>query len=125
MEPIQPPETAYPGAIYQFGGHHASAAGQTYPHLIHFVVLIPKDQVVRGEMEGADVGGIQLGKDDPLDLFRNGRLNENSTIIRNRISRMRAEADLCDSNFVHAGTARESGGSACAPLRDQQPRGPG
>lgn len=72
MEPIQPGNTS-PGAINQFGGYRAGAAGQTYPHLIHFVVLIPKDQVVRSEMEGADVGGIQLGKDDPLDLFRSGR----------------------------------------------------
>jgi len=115
MGPIQPENTS-PGAIYQFKGHRASAAGQTYPHLIHFVVLIPKDQVVRSEMEGADIGGIQLGTDDPLDLFRNGRSNKNSTVLWNRRSRMRAEADLCDSNFVHAGTARESRGSARAPL---------
>ena len=72
MGPIQPGNTP-PSAIYQFGGHHPGTAGQTYPQLIHFVVLIPKDQVVRSEMKGADVGDIQLGTDDPLDLFRNGR----------------------------------------------------
>ena len=79
MGPIQPGNTS-PSAIYQLGGHRASAAGQTYPHLIHFVVLIPKDQVVCSEMEGADVGGVQLGKDNPLDLFRTGRS------IRTRLS---------------------------------------
>lgn len=46
--------------IYRLEGHRTDATGQTHPHLVHFVVLIPKDQVVRSEMEGADVGAIQL-----------------------------------------------------------------
>lgn len=45
----------------------------THPHLVEFIVLIPKDQVVCCEMEGADVRDIQLGTDDALDLFRNDR----------------------------------------------------
>ena len=57
-------------------------------------------------MEGADVGSIQLGTDDPLDLFRNSQQSENSSALQDRGSRMRTEADLCDSNFVHAGAAK-------------------
>ena len=105
-------------------GASGGVARQTHPHLVHFAVLIPKDQVVRSEMEGADVGAVQLGADHPLDLVRNGQQNENSDVLQNRRPRMGAEADLCDSNLVHAGAARESGGSARAPLPDQQPPGP-
>ena len=96
-------ETTTSGAIYQFGGHHVGDSGQTHPHLVHFIVLIPEDQVVRSEMEGADVGPIQLGTNDPLDLFRNSRRNENSDRPQDHGPRVRIEANLCDSNFVHVG----------------------
>lgn len=50
--------------------HKADAFSDTHPHLVEFIVLILKDQMVRCEMESADVRTIQLGTDNPLDLFR-------------------------------------------------------
>ena len=110
-------ETTTSGAVYQFEGHHVGDSGQTHPHLVHFIVLIPEDQVVRSEMEGADVGSIQLGTDDPLDLFRNSRQNENSDRPQDHGPRVRIEANLCDSNFVHVGAAREREFRACASCK--------
>jgi len=63
--------------------------------------------MVRSEMEGADVGPVQFGTDDPLDLFQDDEGNEGSDGAQNRRSRTRSEADLCDSNFVHVGAVRE------------------
>jgi hypothetical protein len=67
------PGSTSPGTTHQFERDRASAFCRTYPHLFEALVLILEDQVVRSEMEGADVRAIQLGTDDPLDLFRNDR----------------------------------------------------
>ena len=95
--------------MHQLNGHGTHGSGKTHPHLVHFLVRIPKDQVVGSEMEGADVGPAQLGTDDPLDLFRNSRRNEDSDGQRDREPHMRSEANLCDSNFVHVGAAMRAG----------------
>ena len=95
--------------MHQLNGHGTHGSGKTHPQLVHFLVRIPKDQVVRSEMEGADVGPAQLGTDDPLDLFRNSRRNEDSDGRRDREPHMRSEANLCDSNFVHVGAAMRAG----------------
>ena len=71
MGPIHRGGWSSTGTCYQFRGHCASGFSATHPHLAQFRVLITKDQVVRSEMEGADVRAIRLGTDDPLDLFRN------------------------------------------------------
>jgi len=63
--------------------------------------------MVRSEMKGAGVGPVQLGTDNPLDLFRSRRRNENSEGSQNHGLRMGSEPDLCDSNFVHIGAARK------------------
>ena len=68
MEPIHRRGTSA-GTIHQFEWRVACALNNTQPHLVELIVLIPEDQVVRSEMEGADIRGVQAGTDDPLDLF--------------------------------------------------------
>jgi hypothetical protein len=82
MEPIHPRSTST-GTIYQFEWRVADALDNTHPRLVEFIVLIPEDQVVRSEMEGADVRAAQAGTDDPLDLFQYDRWNENSQDSQN------------------------------------------
>jgi hypothetical protein len=55
---------------------------------------MPKDQVVRSEMEGGDFGPVQLGADDPLDLDSNPTPRESNFITRgSRLSKVPMEPE--------------------------------